>query len=370
VRDDELMGRAIQLARTARRHTAPKPPVGCVIVRDGEIVGTGATEPSPAGAHAEAVALREAGPRAVGATAYSTLEPCNHFGTTPPCADALVKAGIARVVVAVDDPDERVAGRGYAHLRNAGVEVVTGVGTLEATRDLLPYLHHRRTGRAFVLAKVALSLDGRVAARDGSSKWITGPVARADAHELRADVQAIVVGAGTALADQPSLTVRDVSVPPLHPPLRVLLDARGRVPAGGPLFDVSRAPTLVITTDRARAEAVDAWRASGAKVETVAPALDGNGVDLEAVFALLGAHGVLAALVEGGGQLLGSLVGTGRAHRLFAYVAPTLLGAEAQPGFVFAGPATIADADRYALTGVRQLGNDVRLEYDLREVAA
>jgi diaminohydroxyphosphoribosylaminopyrimidine deaminase/5-amino-6-(5-phosphoribosylamino)uracil reductase len=363
VRDDELIGRAIELARTARRHTAPKPAVGCVIVRDGEIVGEGATEPSPAGAHAEAVALREAGERARGATAYSTLEPCNHFGTTPPCAEALVRAGVARVVVAVDDPDERVAGRGFARLRDAGIEVVTGVGTEEATRDLAPYLHHRRTGSAFVTAKVALSLDGRVAARDGSSQWITGAVARADVHELRADVQAIVVGAGTALADRPALTVREVGVQPLHPPLRVVLDARGVVPADGPLFDTGVAPTLVLTTERARPEAVDAWRASGAKVETVSAAPEG--VELRSVFALLGAHGVLGALVEGGGTLLGSIVEGGHAQRLVAYVAPTVLGADGQAGFAYAGPATIADAARYTLTGLRQLGDDVRLDYEV-----
>jgi len=164
VRDDDVMRRAIALARDARRHTAPWPAVGCVLVRDGEVVGEGATGPFPTGPHAEVAALRDAGDRAAGATAYSTLEPCDHHGNTPPCTEALIGAGVTRVVVAVDDPDEKVSGRGYARLRAAGIDVQAGVGTAEAARDLAPYLHHRRTGRAFMVAKVALSLDGRVAA--------------------------------------------------------------------------------------------------------------------------------------------------------------------------------------------------------------
>jgi diaminohydroxyphosphoribosylaminopyrimidine deaminase / 5-amino-6-(5-phosphoribosylamino)uracil reductase len=363
VRDDEVMRQAIELARSARRHTAPKPAVGCVIVRDGEVVGTGATEPSLTGAHAEAVALRAAGERARGGTAYTTLEPCNHHGNTPPCTEALIAASVARVVVAVGDPDDRVAGRGYARLTDAGIEVTTHVCELEATHDLAPYLHHRRTGRAFVTAKVASSLDGRVAARDGSSQWITGEAARADAHELRADAQAIVVGAGTAIADRPSLTVRGVAPVPDRPPLRVVLDARGRVPASGPLFETADTPTLVITTEQAASDAVDAWCAAGAKVEVV-PASP-NGVALDASLELLGGHGVLHALVEGGGTLLGAMVDGGYAQRIVAYVAPTLLGAHGTPSFAFDGPASIAVAPRFALTAVTQLGADVRLDYEV-----
>ena len=308
VRDEELMRRATELARAARRHTAPWPAVGCVLTRAGEIVGEGATGPFPTGPHAEVAALREAGARALGATAYCTLEPCDHHGNTPPCTESLIEAGVTRVVVAVVDPDERVAGRGLARLRDAGVEVRSGVGTTGAERDLAPYLHHRRTGRAFVVAKVALSLDGRVAAADGTSQWITTDEARADAHELRADSQAIVVGSGTALADRPALTVRDVRVAPARMPLRVLFDGRGRVPAEGPLFDIALGPTFVVTTEQARAGSVDAWRAAGAKVESVGPGPTGRGVDLDAAFTLLGREGVLQALVEGGGALLGAVV--------------------------------------------------------------
>ena len=368
MRDDEAMERALAVGSTARRRTAPNPWVGCVIARDGEIVGEGASQP-PGSAHAEAGALTQAGERARGATAYVTLEPCSHHGRTPPCADALIAAGVARVVVALEDPDPRVAGAGLARLRAAGIAVETGLGAEAATRALAPYLHHRRTGRPFVVAKIATSLDGRIAAADGSSRWITSDAARADAHELRADSQAIVVGAGTALADRPSLTVRGVDPGPGHAPLRVVLDGRGRVPAAGPLFDTASAPTLVITTADAAPGAIDAWRAAGAKVEVVAAAA-GNGVDLDEVLALLGREGVLQVLVEGGGTLLGSVLAGDHAQRLVVYIAPLVLGTRATPGLDLAGPDTIGDATRYQLLDVRRLGPDVRLSYEPRAAAS
>ena len=364
MRDDEAMAQALQVSAAARRRSAPNPWVGCVLVQAGEIVGEGASLPA-GGAHAEAVALERAGDHARGATAFVTLEPCSHHGRTPPCADALIAAGVTRVVAALEDPDPRVAGAGFARLRDAGVEVVTGVGAGAAARELAPYLHHRRTGRPFVVAKVAMSIDGRIAAADGTSRWITSEAARADAHELRADSQAIVVGAGTAITDQPTLTVRDVEQMPNRQPLRVVLDARGRVAATGGLFDPELAPTLVITTAAAPADAVDAWRSAGAKVEVVAPASEGNGVDLDEALALLGREGVLQALVEGGGTLLGRVVAGGHAQRLVAYIAPIVLGIRGAPGLALPGPATIADADRYALARVCQLGPDVRLDYEL-----
>ncbi len=361
--DDALMRRAIRLARDARRHTAPWPAVGCVIVGpDGAIVGEGRTGTFPVGPHAEVAALTAAGARARGATAYCTLEPCNHLGNTPACSEALIAAGVSRVVVALGDPDERVAGRGFTRLHEAGIDVVTGVGAEAAGHDLAPYFHHRRTGRAFVVAKVALSLDGRVAAADGSSKWITSDAARAGSHQLRADSQAIVVGAGTALADRPALTVRGVDEAPARPPVRVLLDSRGRVAPEGPLFDPDLGPTVVITTEYAEARAVDAWQSAGAKVETVAPGPKGRGVDLDEAFAVLGREGVLQALVEGGGTLLGALVAGRHVQRLVAYVAPLLLGVDGAPGFAFAGPDSIETADRWDLVDVERVGSDVRLE--------
>ncbi len=363
MRDDDAMAEALRLAAGVRRRTAPNPWVGCVLVRDGEVVGAGATEP-PGRAHAEVGALATAGDRARGATAYVTLEPCSHHGRTAPCADALIAAGVGRVVVALADPDPKVAGSGLERLRAAGIEVVPGVGAAEAARDLAPYLHHRRTGRPFMVAKVASSFDGRVAAADGSSRWLTSDAARADAHELRADSQAIVVGAGTAIADRPALTVRGVAPAPERPPVRVLLDARGRVGADGPLFEQELGPTLVITTSAAAPGVVDAWRAAGAKVEVIAPAADGNGVDLGEAFALLGREGALQVLVEGGGTVLGSVLAGGHAQRIVVYLAPLALGTRATPAWDFDGPASIARAERLDLVDVRRIGPDVRLDYE------
>jgi diaminohydroxyphosphoribosylaminopyrimidine deaminase/5-amino-6-(5-phosphoribosylamino)uracil reductase len=396
--------------------------VGCVVVAaDGQVVGRGfhrrAGEP-----HAEVHALREAGDRARGATVYVTLEPCAHQGRTPPCAPALVEAGVNRVVVAVLDPDARVAGRGVGLLRAGAVAVEVGVGAEAAARSLGPYLHHRRTGRPLCLLKTAASLDGRTAAADGTSQWITGPEARADAHRLRAESGAVVVGAGTALSDNPSLTFRgldfeDGLAPPQ--PLRVLLDASGRVPATGPLFDVSLAPTMVITTSAADREARKAWTEAGAEVVEVAlgggggapaaargglssvelagafptpvspsgvraareaavagaraasavpvPGALPGGVDLPAALDLLGRRGILQAMVEGGATLHGSFLRADLADRLVVYTGGVVLGSEARPLFAGPGPGSLAEASRWRLTAVRSLGVDARLDWEPAE---
>jgi diaminohydroxyphosphoribosylaminopyrimidine deaminase/5-amino-6-(5-phosphoribosylamino)uracil reductase len=357
------MDRALARGESARRRTAPNPWVGAVVVRDGEVVGQGATHP-PGGPHAEIEALREAGDRARGATVFTTLEPCAHQGRTGPCVVALAEAGVTRVVVALEDPDPHVAGRGITQLRDRGVTVDVGVGAEAAARSLAPYLLHRRLGRAFTVVKTAMSLDGRIAARDGSSRWITGAASRADAHRLRAESQAVVIGAGTALADRPRLTVRDTHGPDGPTPMRVLLDATGRVPAEGPLFDAELAPTLVVTTDAAPDAAQRAWLATGSKVLTVPPAASGTGVDLAAALEVLAGLGVLQALFEGGAALSGSLVEAGLADRLVTYVAPTVLGRDGRPALDLAGPAGIADATRWRLVDVARVGTDVRLEYE------
>jgi diaminohydroxyphosphoribosylaminopyrimidine deaminase/5-amino-6-(5-phosphoribosylamino)uracil reductase len=364
--DEEAMARAVELAVATRRATPPWPSVGCMLVdATGAVVGEGATGPFPTGPHAEVAALRAAGDRARGATAYVTLEPCDHHGNTPACSEALVEAGVTRVVAALEDPDARVAGRGFAKLRAAGIDVRVGPGAEAATESMAAYLHHRATGRPLLVAKIAQSLDSRVAAADGTSRWITGDEARADAHELRADSQAIVVGAGTALADLPSLTVRDVADAPSRPPLRVLLDARGRVPATGPLFDTTLAPTLVVTTAAAPTSMLDGWRAAGAEVAVVAADASGTGVDLGETLDLLGARGVLQALFEGGPTVIAAALTRRHVQRVVAFVAPTLLGTKGAPAFAFDGPGSIADAERFTLVDVRRLGVDVRLDYDL-----
>lgn len=356
------MATARELAEHARFTTPPNPWVGCVLVRDGEIVGRGATGSYPGGLHAEAAAVREAGDRARGATAYVTLEPCNHHGNTPPCTDALIGAGVVRTVISVEDPDPRVRGTGTDRLRAAGVDVRHGVGADAVRQSLAPYLHQRATGRAFALLKTAMSLDGRTAAADGSSQWITGIEARTDAHRLRAQSQAVVVGPGTARADRPRLTVRDLDDLIDRQPLRVLLDAKGRVPAEGPLFDATLAPTLVVTTEQAPPPVVDAWRAAGAKVEIVDAGRDGRGVDLVGMLTRLAeSYGVLQAMIEGGGRLHGAFVDEHLADRLVAYVAPTLLGERGLPVVGFPGPDTLADATRWQVRDVTRLGGDLRL---------
>ena len=365
--DDEFMAQAITAASTARLRTPPNPWVGCVLVRDGSVIGTGATQP-PGGRHAEAEALVDAANRGVdpsGATAYVTLEPCSHHGRTPPCADALIAAGVTRVVSALEDPDPNVAGQGHNRLRAARVEVVVGIGQQEAGRQLAPYLHHRRTGLAFALVKTAMSLDGRTSAADGTSQWITGAEARADGHRIRAESQAVVVGPATARQDRPSLTVRDAETAPEGQPLRVLLDARGAVPVDGALFDQTLANTLVFTTAAAPVEARNAWAAAAVEAVEVDAGPDGRGVDLNAVLHTLGTdRHVLQAMFEGGGKLHGALIAEGLADRLVTYVAPVILGERGRAVIAYPGADTLAAAPRWQISDVTTVGEDVRVTYD------
>ena len=354
--DEAWMARAVALAEHGRGRVSPNPMVGAVLVRDGRVVGEGFHE-AAGRPHAEAMALAAAGPAAAGATCYVTLEPCAHHGRTPPCADALVAAEVTRVVAAVPDPDPRVDGAGLARLRAAGVEVVTGPGAEAAAEQNAAYLTHRRLGRPRVTLKAAASLDGKVAAPDGTSQWITGPAARSDGHRLRAEADAVAVGAGTALADDPRLTVR---LPGWagRQPLRVLVDAAGRVGTGGRLFD-GEAETLVATTGAAPAAAVEAWKAAGAEVLVCEPAPEG--VDLHDLVRALGERGVLELLVEGGPRLQASLWAAGLADRLVWYLAPLAIGGQAAPGLLGAGAATLAGARRLRLASVDRLGDDLRL---------
>jgi diaminohydroxyphosphoribosylaminopyrimidine deaminase / 5-amino-6-(5-phosphoribosylamino)uracil reductase len=362
--DEAWMARAVALAERGRGTASPNPLVGAVLVRDGRAVGEGfhqaAGEP-----HAEAAALAAAGPLAAGATCYVTLEPCAHHGRTPPCVDALLEAGVARVVAALPDPDRRVDGAGLARLRAAGVAVTVGIGAEAAAEQNAAYLTHRRLGRPRVTLKAAASLDGKVAAPDGSSQWITGPAARADAHRLRAEADAVAVGAGTALADDPRLTAR-LPGSTARQPLRVLVDAAGQVGAGGRLFDSDAgAPTLVATTAAAPAGAVAAWERAGAEV-LVCPQAPfgegGRGVDLAALAAALGRRGVLELLVEGGPRLHASFWAAGLADRLVWYLAPLVIGGDGAPGLLRGGGApTLAAARHLRIASVDRLGADLRV---------
>lgn len=360
--DETLMARAVVLGELGRLTSAPNPWVGCVIARDGEVVGEGfhraAGEP-----HAEVHALSAAGERARGATLYVTLEPCIHQGRTLPCTEAVLTAGVQRVVVALADPDPRVAGAGIRRLQEAGVEVAVGPGAAAARKSLLPYLYHRRTRLAYPLLKAAVTLDGRTAAADATSRGISSSASQADAHRLRAESQAVLVGAGTALKDRPTLTVRGSKSPLTRQPMRVLLDARGRVPATGRLFDAKLAPTLVITTAAADPAATARWVNAGAEVAVVPPAPTGDGVDLPTTFALLGERGVLQVLVEGGSEVLGACLRGHHVQRLVLYQAPLSLSQAGYPLFAGLGPFTMAKALRWRLLAVRRIEDDVRLDY-------
>ena len=299
-----------------------------------------------------------------GATVFTTLEPCSHHGQTGPCVDALIAAGVARVVSAIEDPDARVSGSGHAALRAAGIEVDVGVGAAEAAYLLAPYIVHRRDGRAFAVLKTATSLDGRVTAADGVALDHRRGGAR-----RRARTPSRFASGDCRLGYRPGRSARAVGArrhgPLGSPPLRVLLDGRGRVAATGPLFDRSLAPTVVVTTDRSPSAARDAWEAAGAAVEVVDPGAGGRGVDLDALLRLLGRRGVLQALVEGGPTVHGAFLDAGLVDRIIAYVAPMILGAGGRAGYgLDPGPA-LAAAPRYRLTRVGAVGDDVCLEYDV-----
>jgi len=355
----DFMAQALELARQVLGTTSPNPAVGAIVVRDGQVVGRGATRP-PGGPHAERVALAEAGELARGATLYVTLEPCCHYGRTPPCTDAILEAGIAEVHVATLDPNPLVNGRGVQALAGRGIRVVVGEHEAEARRLNEWFFKYITAGRPFVLAKYAMTLDGKIAARTGDSRWVTGPAARAFVHRLRAQVDAVMVGVGTVLADDPALTARPEEFggePAARQPLRVVVDSRGRTPLEARVLDGS-APTLIATTALADPERLAAFQARGAEV-LVLPAVDGR-VDLVALLGELGRRQVAWALVEGGGRLLGSLFERGLIDKVLAFIAPKLIGGGDAPGPIGGtGRPRMAEAVRLAGVEIERLGEDL-----------
>jgi diaminohydroxyphosphoribosylaminopyrimidine deaminase / 5-amino-6-(5-phosphoribosylamino)uracil reductase len=320
VDDDLTMQRAMNNAAAVRTSTSPNPWVGAVVVTDNGDCFDGATQP-PGGAHAEVMAFRAAGAAASGATIFTTLEPCSHHGRTPPCTEAIIASGVRRVVIGIEDPDPKVAGRGIAALRAAGLEVTTGVQAAAVQTQLAPYLHHRRTGRPFVVLKLAATLDGRIAAADGTSQWITGQEARVDAHQLRAESDAILVGAGTVRDDDPTLTVRHVEG---RDPLRVVL---GRAPAN-------------------------------AKVH---PCLERSG-DLVPILEELGSRDVVQLLVEGGAGVAHRFHSDGLVDQYVIYLAPALAGGDdCAPLFRGPGAPSLDQLWRGAIESAAQLGSDIKL---------
>ena len=360
VESERLMRRAIELAGRGWGRVSPNPLVGALVVRDGVVVGEGWHE-GPGLPHAEAVALGGAGDLARGATVFTTLEPCNHFGRTPPCSGALIDAGVTRVAVASLDPNLGDGAPGVAELRSAGVEVETGVLEVEADRQNEAFLTHVRTGRPFVVLKMAGTLDGKAAARDGSSKWITGEAARADVQKLRAWADAVAIGSGTAMADDPSLTVRDPALAAARPPLRVVIDASGRVAATGRVFDGS-APTLVATTALVSDARIDAWRSAGVDV-AVLDRDEHGGVSLRALVEHLGKRDVQGLVIEGGPSLAWSAVRDGVVDKVVFYLAPLLAGGSAALSMIAgAGFAPIGESVRLDIESVERVDEDLRVE--------
>ncbi|HEV8053065.1 MAG TPA: bifunctional diaminohydroxyphosphoribosylaminopyrimidine deaminase/5-amino-6-(5-phosphoribosylamino)uracil reductase RibD [Parachlamydiaceae bacterium] len=362
--DIAMMERALTLATHARIIAPPNPWVGCVIVNDGKIVGEGFTH-APGGPHAEIVALSNAKNHTKGATVYVTLEPCAHFGRTPPCVNALIEAGVSRVVIGVQDPDENVQGKGLARLHEAGIQITKGILFTAISESLASYLHHRKTGLPYCLLKGAISVDGRLAAQDGTSQWISSREALADCHQIRAESQAILVGSGTALADTPTLNVRGVPEQPATPPLRVILDTQGKVPANGPLFDTSIAPTLIITSPNCPEEVRQTWLSRGVQVETVPIAKNGVGLDLHKVLIILGRRRILQLMIEGGGAIFGAFLEARIVDHLSLFIGGCILGNGGIPLFATESITTLKESPQLQLVGSKILGNSVRLDYKI-----
>jgi diaminohydroxyphosphoribosylaminopyrimidine deaminase / 5-amino-6-(5-phosphoribosylamino)uracil reductase len=356
--DHRHMGRALELAARGLYSTDPNPRVGCVLVKNGSTVGEGWHE-RPGAPHAEALALAAAGARAQGATAYVTLEPCAHHGRTPPCAEALVGARVARVVCAGLDPNPLVNGQGAARLATAGIVVETGC--LRAAAEALNpgFLSRFRLGRPFVRVKIASSLDGRSALADGASRWITGEAARADVQRLRARSSAVLTGAGTVRADDPRLTVRDPALAPTgRQPLRVVVGGTRGVPASAHVFEAAES-ALIYTAD-SRLSWARAAAARGVKVESVAEGESGR-VQLAAVLSSLARREVNELLVEAGATLSGAFLAAGLVDELIIYQAPTLLGPTARPLADWPQLTAMDQRPRLRLAELRQVGADLRL---------
>jgi diaminohydroxyphosphoribosylaminopyrimidine deaminase / 5-amino-6-(5-phosphoribosylamino)uracil reductase len=352
--DESWMLRAIELAERGRGHVEPNPLVGAVVVRDGQNVGEGWHQKFGQ-AHAEVHALAAAGDAARGATLYVTLEPCCHHGKTPPCTDAILRAGIARVVAAVEDPFPEVAGQGAARLRSSGITVEFGVCEAEARRQNAPYLKLLTAGRPYVHAKWAMTLDGKIATRTGDSKWVSGHASRSIVHGLRGRMDGIVVGIGTALADDPLLTARP---PGPRTATRIVLDRLGRLPLGSQLVRTARdVPTLIVTT--AAASAVAALRDHGCEV-LILPGDTEARPSVPALLGELGRRRWTNLLIEGGAGVLGSFCDARLVDEVHVFLAPKLIGGSAAlTALGGVGVETMAQAVRFSGTDVTQIDRDV-----------
>jgi diaminohydroxyphosphoribosylaminopyrimidine deaminase/5-amino-6-(5-phosphoribosylamino)uracil reductase len=369
----QAMARALALAALGRRSTQPNPRVGCVLAQGERIIGEGWHQRA-GGPHAEVYALREAGAAARGATAFVTLEPCDHHGRTPPCSEALIAAGVARVVYACGDPNPRVDGSGAARLRAAGIEVATGLMAAEGEELNLGFFSRMRRGRPWLRLKMAASLDGRTALAGGESRWITSPEARADVHAWRAESAAVLSSSATVLADDPELTARpepaadesveaadavaDAALPIHHPPrqpLRVILDTHARVPSTARLFGATGDVVRLVGP-----EAPVPMPPSDHRIERIATDATGR-LSLPAVLAWLGGEGINEVWTEAGPTLAGALLAAGLVDELVVYLAPRLLGPDARPLAHLPPLARLADAAPWRVQDMRPIGPDIRI---------
>jgi diaminohydroxyphosphoribosylaminopyrimidine deaminase / 5-amino-6-(5-phosphoribosylamino)uracil reductase len=363
--DLRSMRAALALARRGLGTVWPNPAVGCVIVNRGRVVGRGWTQPGGR-PHGETEALRRAGEAARGAIAYVSLEPCCHWGRTPPCTDALIAAGVRRVVVALEDPDQRVAGEGLRRLRAAGLDVETGLCATEAAEINAGFFCRLRLGRPLVTLKLATSLDGRIATQRGESRWITGPPARDRAHALRAFHDAIMVGSGTVLADDPQLTCR---LPGLghRSPVRVVVDRHLAIPPSARLIvEARQVPTWVLALPSADPVRRPALLAGGVTVIEVDPDTEG-GIDFKSAVTALGERGITRVLVEGGGQLAAALVRARLVDRLAWFHAPLLIGGDGIPAIAGFGLEAMTDAPRFERLTTETIGGDLLTIFRARE---
>jgi diaminohydroxyphosphoribosylaminopyrimidine deaminase / 5-amino-6-(5-phosphoribosylamino)uracil reductase len=358
-----LMRGALALARRGLGNVWPNPAVGCVLFDAGHVVGRGWTRPGGR-PHAETEALRRAGPLARGATAYVSLEPCSHRGQTPPCAEALIEAGIRRVVAAIEDPDPRVCGSGIARLRAAGIAVEIGLCAAEAAEINAGFFSRVQRGRPLVTVKLATSLDGRIAMPSGESRWITGSAARERAHLLRARHDAVMVGIGTVLADNPQLTCRLEGLG-AHSPVRVVVDRQLRIPPTARLIAGAReVPTWVMTAGSAEPARREALLQSGAEVIDIE--VGENGFDLAAALMALGARGITRLLVEGGAGIAAALLRARLVDRLAWFHAPLLIGGDGIPAVAGLDVAALADAPAFARVSTEAAGDDLLTTFQIR----
>ena len=358
--DERYMRLALELAEKARGMTNPNPMVGAVVVGDGEILGKG-YHPKPGLPHAEPYALDEAGERSRGATLYVTLEPCCIQGRTPPCSKRVIESGVAKVVVAMIDPDKRVSGKGIDQLKKAGIEVEVGLLETDARKLNEAYIHWQQTGLPFVILKIASTLDGKIATSSGESQWITGEESRRFGHELRNRVDAVVVGIDTVLADDPKLTVRLPQGETIKNPRRIILDSRARLPLDANLVGDGEAETIVVATDLAPSEKVEALRRAGLQVIIIAADREDR-VDLNPALKELGKREILSLLVEGGAKINGSFLKSDKYNKIYYFLAPMIIGADGLGSVNGLGVKELSEAKKLIVEDIKRMGSDILIE--------